>query len=207
MAVYDYIKALANERNVDIKSVERACGLGNATIGSWRKSMPAANLLYKVAQYFDVSMEYLLTGNCQDPDNRGHLSPKESESKESEMARFRDNFNRICKEKGTTPTALCKKLGESTSKVSLWNNGSLPKEEMMLRLAQELGCSVEDFFSDNSEHTKDSEDLVQPSKLSEHEKIIVEAFRSADAAGQQNIIFACQLELRKASNKKNGIPG
>lgn len=66
------------------------------------------------------------------------------------MASFKENFNRICREKGTTPTALCKKLGESTSKVSAWNNGSLPKEPMMLRLAQELGCSVMDFFADDN---------------------------------------------------------
>jgi len=67
------------------------------------------------------------------------------------MASFKENFNRICREKGTTPTALCKKLGESTSKVSAWNNGSLPKEEMMLRLAKELGCSVMDFFADDED--------------------------------------------------------
>lgn len=64
---------------------------------------------------------------------------------------FATNFNRICKEKGTSPTALVKALGVSTSKVNLWNNGSLPKQEMLIRLAQELGCSVMDFFADEDE--------------------------------------------------------
>lgn len=73
------------------------------------------------------------------------------------MASFKENFNRICEEKGTSPTALCKELGVSTSKVSAWNNGSLPKEEMMLKLAQRLGCSVMDFFADDIR-----EDTVQP---------------------------------------------
>ena len=62
---------------------------------------------------------------------------------------FAENLNRICKEKGTTPTALCKKLGVSTSKVAAWNGGSLPKQEMMVKLAQELGCSVMDFLDDD----------------------------------------------------------
>ncbi len=64
---------------------------------------------------------------------------------------FATNFNRICREKGTTPTALMKTMGVSTSKVNLWNNGSLPKQDMLIRLAKELGCSVMDFFADEDD--------------------------------------------------------
>lgn len=62
MTVYDYVKVLAKERNVDIKSVEMACEFGNGTISKWGKSMPKADLLYKVALYFDMPIEYFLTG-------------------------------------------------------------------------------------------------------------------------------------------------
>lgn len=62
---------------------------------------------------------------------------------------FADNFNRICKERKTTPTALLKKMGHSTAKVTMWNNGSLPKESVMIDLAHELGCTVMDFFDDS----------------------------------------------------------
>lgn len=51
---------------------------------------------------------------------------------------FQENLNRICKEQGTTLTALVKRMGLSTSKVSRWNEGALPKQEMLLRLAKEL---------------------------------------------------------------------
>ena len=61
---------------------------------------------------------------------------------------FAENFNRICKDKGTTPTALLKQMGVATNKVTMWNNGALPKQDMMVRLAAELGCSVMDFFAD-----------------------------------------------------------
>ena len=64
---------------------------------------------------------------------------------------FKENFNRICREKGTYPTQIVKKLGLSTSKVSRWNEGSLPKEDVMILLARELGCSVMDFFSDEDD--------------------------------------------------------
>lgn len=44
---------------------------------------------------------------------------------------FAENLKRICDEKGTTPTALCKELGLSTSKVSAWCGGSLPKKPLL----------------------------------------------------------------------------
>lgn len=70
---------------------------------------------------------------------------------------FADGLNRICREKGTTPTALLKEMNVSTSKVTLWNNGSLPKEDMMVALAKQLGCSVIDFFMDDS-YTKPTDE-------------------------------------------------
>lgn len=83
---------------------------------------------------------------------------------------FAENLNRICKEKGTTPTALCKKLGVSTSKVAAWNGGSLPKQEMMVNLARELGCSVMDFFADGIDMTSLDDDEID----------IIRVYRSLD---------------------------
>ncbi len=62
MTVYDYVKVLASEKNVDIKTVERACGFGNGTISKWSKSTPKADVIFKVAQYFNTPIEYFLTG-------------------------------------------------------------------------------------------------------------------------------------------------
>ena len=61
---------------------------------------------------------------------------------------FSENLSRIAKSRGTTPTAILKKLGLSTSKVTAWNKGSIPKPEVMEQLARELGCSVAEFFVD-----------------------------------------------------------
>lgn len=64
---------------------------------------------------------------------------------------FYENFNRICNERGITPTALLKKMGVSTNKVTMWGNGSLPKQDMLIRLAHELHCVVMDFFQEGDE--------------------------------------------------------
>ena len=64
---------------------------------------------------------------------------------------FKENVNRICKERGTTLTQLLKSIGVSSSKVTAINNGSLPKEELMLTMAKSLECSVMDFFADEED--------------------------------------------------------
>lgn len=61
---------------------------------------------------------------------------------------FFDNFNAICKAKHTTPTAVVKLLGLSSSKVTAWKNGSLPKEDVIQMLADKLEVDTAAFFDD-----------------------------------------------------------
>lgn len=56
------IKALCSEKKLTIQKLEAATGLSNGTIGKWGKASPKADSLAAVAEYFGVSMEYLLTG-------------------------------------------------------------------------------------------------------------------------------------------------
>lgn len=84
---------------------------------------------------------------------------------------FRENINRICKERGTTLSAVTRSMGLSSSKVTAWNNGSLPKEEVLLSLAQALNCSVMDFFADE-------EDLPETKPANEDEEDILRIYRS-----------------------------
>ena len=83
---------------------------------------------------------------------------------------FATNFRRICHEKGTSPTAVCLSLGLSSSKVNLWNNGSLPKQTVMVQLANALDCTVMDFFAD------DDVSKVEFA-LDEDEKEVIRLFR------------------------------
>jgi transcriptional regulator with XRE-family HTH domain len=60
METLDIIKQLCNQKNVSISQLEADLGYGNGSIAK-SKSM-SADRLYKISQYFGVSMEYLLTG-------------------------------------------------------------------------------------------------------------------------------------------------
>jgi hypothetical protein len=87
---------------------------------------------------------------------------------------FYTNFKRICDEKNTTPTGVCKALGLSTSKVNLWSNGSLPKQEVMVVLARHLECHVMDFFADDEQAVSISNVEFA---LDEDEQDIIRLFR------------------------------
>lgn len=95
------------------------------------------------------------------------------------MMSFYDNLVRICELRGTKPTPLLQKMGLSTSKGTAWKNGSLPTQDMMVRLAQELNCSVMDFFADEDELELVAQQREQP-ELDDDEKELVRIFRSLD---------------------------
>ena len=64
MTLYDRIKMLAEERGMSIRKAEQEIGIPNGIVGSWRKSNPMQSSLQKVADYFNVSIDYL-TGKSE----------------------------------------------------------------------------------------------------------------------------------------------
>ena len=54
------IQKLCTENKTTISKVERECGLANATIRRWENVSPNVDNLIKVANYFNVSIDYLL---------------------------------------------------------------------------------------------------------------------------------------------------
>ena len=93
---------------------------------------------------------------------------------------FRENINRLCAEKGTTLTAVVKSIKGSSSFVTSINNGSLPKEQEMLEMAQLLGCSVLDFFADEDDAPVSTKQPVSVAYdcLDEDEQEIIRLFRT-----------------------------
>ena len=125
---------------------------------------------------------------------------------------FAENLNKICHERGTNLSNVLKRMGVSTSKVTLWNNGSLPKEDMLLRLAQELECSVMDFF--RSEYDDMSAILSDDAHLhrrvfltsdevmeNEDERYIIKFFRNISSK-EKHIFMARIYDYEEAMLKR-----
>ena len=85
---------------------------------------------------------------------------------------FYKNFDAICRSRGTSANAAALAIGRSKSSASAWKrNGTLPREEELLMLADHLNCYVSDFFRQPGEpwssfaQMMDGEPLGEPIKL------------------------------------------
>lgn len=60
MNLYEKIKELAAKKNISIRQLEEKLQLANGTIRRWGKTNPSTSAVTKVADYFNVSIDYLL---------------------------------------------------------------------------------------------------------------------------------------------------
>ncbi len=60
MDIIDRIKELAKSRSMTVSQLEEQLGFGKNYLYSWKKRTPGVDKLQKVADYFNVSTDYLL---------------------------------------------------------------------------------------------------------------------------------------------------
>lgn len=60
MTAFDILKKLCDEQGISVNTLEEKIELGKNTLYSWKKNTPKGSNLIKVADYFDVSTDYLL---------------------------------------------------------------------------------------------------------------------------------------------------
>lgn len=58
--IYERIKDLAAGKRMSIAELERTLNFPNGMIGKWSKASPNSANLYKVAKYFNITMEDLI---------------------------------------------------------------------------------------------------------------------------------------------------
>lgn len=80
MNTFQRIQNLANKNGLSIAELERILNLSNGSIARWKKSAPSSKGLTLIADYFDVSVDYLL----------GREKEEYSGEKEDEVQMFRD---------------------------------------------------------------------------------------------------------------------
>lgn len=59
--LFDNVVSLCKEKNISIARLEKESGLGNATIRGWEHGMPTIGTVKKVADYFGVTVDALLS--------------------------------------------------------------------------------------------------------------------------------------------------
>lgn len=68
MTIYDRIKELASARHISIAELERHLKFSNGSLYKWSKTSPSIDKVNEVANYFNVSTDYLL-GRSKDVDD------------------------------------------------------------------------------------------------------------------------------------------
>ena len=62
MTVFERIEELRKTQNLSQGKLEKELGFSNGSISKWRNSTPTYERLQKVADYFGVTVDYLMTG-------------------------------------------------------------------------------------------------------------------------------------------------
>ena len=73
MCLYNRIKSLALRKKISLAELERKLGLSNGMISKWKKYDPNVSNIVPIANFFNVSVDYLLGRT----DNKYDLSHKE----------------------------------------------------------------------------------------------------------------------------------
>lgn len=95
MNIYDRIKELAAAKKISIAELERNLHFSNGSLYKWTKTSPSMDKVKLVADYFDVSTDYLLgrTKDVKDPisyfriDTTG-LSKEEVDDMKKELSEY-----------------------------------------------------------------------------------------------------------------------
>lgn len=70
MTLKERIKKLANSEGLSLPKLEEELGFGGGTISRWDKSAPSADKLAKIADRYNVSVDYLLGRELTDKDEK-----------------------------------------------------------------------------------------------------------------------------------------
>ncbi len=62
MPIVERLQSLVKERGTNFKQLEEYCGIGNGVIRRWDVQSPRLDKLVKVADYLNVSLDYLVYG-------------------------------------------------------------------------------------------------------------------------------------------------
>ena len=124
--------------------------------------------------------------------------------------KFHDNLMLSCNAHGATPAAVLKGLGVTTSKRAAWNRGSLPKQDVMVRLAELLGCSMMDFFWDESDELRLAQaQCAEVEPKNEDEADILRIYRSLSRQDKHSfmaMIYDFEKRVELSGENKEARP-
>ncbi len=169
------LKELRTAQGKKQREIAEQLGIDRTTYGKYETgvSEPDFKITLKIADYFNVSVDYLL-GRKKSPQDESVITPSP----------FPDNLKKLRTARQLTQTALAEQLGVSRSTVAMWESGeSEPNIETILFLCQLLNTTPSALLDvDNT-----------PANLTATDQKLLDAYHAADP----DIRFAVDLILKK----------
>ncbi|MGN8647929.1 helix-turn-helix domain-containing protein [Gracilibacillus sp. HCP3S3_G5_1] len=89
--LFDRVKKLSEERGENLKTVASNLGFSENAFYKWKKQSPKSEALQKVADYFDVSTDYLL--GRTDKKRYYELTDKDERDIQKELEKILNDFS------------------------------------------------------------------------------------------------------------------
>ena len=129
------LKELIDENKIDVKTLSKETNIDSSSIYVYleKKYLPKLYNLLKIADYFQVTMDFLLG-----------LEEQNSASRFLPCPPFSERFPFLLKNFGVTKYYLNKKLKIANSLMYYWQIGKkVPTAEHLVLLSKEFHCSID----------------------------------------------------------------
>ena len=187
----EIIKLLCDKSGTSVKRLEKDLGFSNGSISKWKDTEPSSARLAAVAEYFGLSVDFLLSSDIDALNNmlpalrlRKEIKTNPDMKSGERFCFLIDNFN--------TSLPELEKYAETNKNVLLqWiNDNVLPAWNVIERVKCYYRISDNDLFSE--EELKEIEAQKQPSVsegLSEKDQRLIAWFRSLPEERQRAILI------------------
>lgn len=151
--MYEIFAKLLEKFDVKAADVSKATGLPSSLFSEWKrgKSKPKADKLQKIADYFGVTLNYLLIG-----------SEKEESNINQTNTHMYEIFMRLLEKYGVTAYKVSRATGIGDSTFTDWKNGrSIPKQDKLQKIADYFGVTL-DYLMTGKEEPEKKETTLTP---------------------------------------------
>ncbi len=129
----DRISKAIRDKGISFAELEHITGVSKSALQRYAagetKKIPI-DVIEKVAAATGVSTRYL-------------MGWEDSDEQETGNSAFWEVFYSECQKQGTSPNAVCKAIGLSNAAATGWKNGTLPKADVLVKVADHLNISVD----------------------------------------------------------------
>lgn len=181
------IKELSKSKNITVKQLLEDVGLGFNAMSNMRTSMPKSDNLAKIADYLDVSVDYLL-GRTDNPEVNDS----------SELCgdfMFWERFYSLCEKANIKPNPLAKQLGISSGVLNKWKNGGIPNSNSLVKIADYFSVST-DYLLGRTENFHNSNKEQSENNLSSGGQKLMDIYNSL-SDDDKILLMAYGLQLQR----------